>query len=835
MRKITFSIIIFILFVSLGIFGLQKDNIAVGASATIEFKDSPYMIFTVSLDKEKYVVGETATARIRVNADNFDYRGVVTIAGKQYTFFNKEQFYANQIWSYSTSVETTPGNYNADFAITKYTYILGIKFQNTKHASIPYEVYAVSKPPTASISADSTNIPYNTATTIRWSSTNATACSVFPNNWTGTSGAESTGNLTSSQSYFVGCCNATNDCVTDSVMVNVGAPPATPAAHIVLSPTAFTFTGISGGATPPGQTLNIKNTGGESVYWASATTRSWCHASSSGTLAAGAEQNITVSVDAPSNIGTFYCDINVFNYGADVPKETASVTYIVSAAFACSGPSGYTKCADEGGTCSFSGSANVAYGCNSSFYYKDATASIGCNSAAFGGDPLEGVLKACFYKSIVQPTPKYKCSGSSCVQDVNGTYTTSNCNNACVPTCTPSCGSWSSCSASCTQEHTCTRADCSTYVESQSCTGGACIPPPVCTSWNYCASENQFCSFAGTSQARYGVFGVYAYGTYTNGVWCNNATFGDPFPFFVKHCDYCAPPLTACNSGPSGYTKCADEGGTCSFSGSANVAYGCNSSFYYKDATTSIGCNSAAFGGDPLEGVLKACFYKTIVQPTCTPSCDNCSVSCGGGTQTCTRADCSTYSQSCNTQACLPGNFNLNLGGSVACNSVPLSWTSSSGADAYKILRGSPRVNISPYQPYTALNFTDTTVSQNATYPYQIEAYNASGTNRSNEISVTTPYCPPTVNLSANPASIYQGQSSTLIWSSAYSTSCTASGKWSGPKATNNSIGEVVIPSPPPSATYNLTCSGPGGSTMQSVTINISPLLLPNWREIIPR
>ncbi|MBI4919751.1 hypothetical protein HY838_00385 [Candidatus Azambacteria bacterium] len=180
-----------------------------------------------------------------------------------------------------------------------------------------------------------------------------------------------------------------------------------------------------------------------------------------------------------------------------------------------------------------------------------------------------------------------------------------------------------------------------------------------------------------------------------------------------------------------------------------------------------------------------------------------------------------------------PGNFSLGLGGSVACNTVPLSWSSSSNADGYRILRGAPRVDISPYQPYTALQFTDTTVSQNTTYPYQIEAYNLGGSNRSNTINVTTPYCPPTVSLLAAPSSIFEGQSSTLTWSSTNSTSCVASGAWSGSKPTSGS--ETVIPSPPPSATYTLTCSGPGGSVSNSVTIDIAPLALPNWREIIPR
>mgnify|MGYP001610693461 CR=1 FL=1 len=181
-----------------------------------------------------------------------------------------------------------------------------------------------------------------------------------------------------------------------------------------------------------------------------------------------------------------------------------------------------------------------------------------------------------------------------------------------------------------------------------------------------------------------------------------------------------------------------------------------------------------------------------------------------------------------------PGNFNLNLSGSVACNSVPLSWTSSGGATAYRILRGSPRVDISPYQPYTALNFLDTPVSQNTDYIYQIEAYKGALTTRSNAINVTTPYCAPTLDFSGFPTSIFQGQTTTLTWSSSYTTSCTASGNWSGAKALSGN--QVVVPLPPPSVTYNLQCSGPGGSTpVQGVTVNITELALPEFIEIIPR
>lgn len=181
-----------------------------------------------------------------------------------------------------------------------------------------------------------------------------------------------------------------------------------------------------------------------------------------------------------------------------------------------------------------------------------------------------------------------------------------------------------------------------------------------------------------------------------------------------------------------------------------------------------------------------------------------------------------------------PGDFTLSLGGSgtAACNSVPLSWTASPNATAYRILKGSPRVDISPYQPYTALNFNDTSATQNTSYIYQIEAYNSAGTKRSNALNVTTPYCPPVLNFFGNPTTIDDGQSSELRWSSSYASSCTASGAWSGSKAVDGR--ETVFPAPPPSVTYNMQCSGLGGTTpLQSVIIRI--IGLPGWREIIPR
>jgi len=94
-------------------------------------------------------------------------------------------------------------------------------------------------------------------------------------------------------------------------------------------------------------------------------------------------------------------DLGTFNNGftvSNIPPHGSRVFKIVSSGGGSGGPSGYTFCANENGTCSFSGgTASVAYGANGSFFYKSATGSIACNNATFG-DPLVGIGKACYYK-----------------------------------------------------------------------------------------------------------------------------------------------------------------------------------------------------------------------------------------------------------------------------------------------------------------------------------------------------------------------------------------------------------------------------------------------------
>lgn len=62
---------------------------------------------------------------------------------------------------------------------------------------------------------------------------------------------------------------------------------------------------------------------------------------------------------------------------------------------------------------------------------------------------------------------------------------------------------------------------------------------------------------------------------------------------------------------PSGYTKCADEGGTCSVSGSQSVAFGANGIYGYTTASSSTPCTVAALG-DPDFGAAKSCYTGPV-------------------------------------------------------------------------------------------------------------------------------------------------------------------------------------------------------------------------------
>ena len=81
---------------------------------------------------------------------------------------------------------------------------------------------------------------------------------------------------------------------------------------------------------------------------------------------------------------------------------------------------------------------------------------------------------------------------------------------------------------------------------------------------------------------------------------------------------------------------------------------------------------------------------------------------------------------------------------------------------------------------------------------------------------------PPTASLSAAHSLIQGGAATTLTWNSANATACTASGGWTGVRATSGSQSTGALTA---NATYSLTCSGPGGSSAAaSVTVDVTPV-----------
>jgi len=83
--------------------------------------------------------------------------------------------------------------------------------------------------------------------------------------------------------------------------------------------------------------------------------------------------------------------------------------------------------------------------------------------------------------------------------------------------------------------------------------------------------------------------------------------------------------------------------------------------------------------------------------------------------------------------------------------------------------------------------------------------------------STVTPL--PTVTLSASPSSVSSGESSTLTWGSTNADTCTATGAWSGDKASSGSANTGALNQ---TSIYTLTCSGSGGSASASATVAVA-------------
>jgi Glycosyl hydrolases family 18 len=128
--------------------------------------------------------------------------------------------------------------------------------------------------------------------------------------------------------------------------------------------------------------------------------------------------------------------------------------------------------------------------------------------------------------------------------------------------------------------------------------------PPGSNTWAACSAENGTCSFTGVMTVAYGANGGYAYATLGGGTACSNSVFGDPSSGNVKTCYVMGAPPSFTT-----WTDCSAENGSCSFSGTHEVAFGANGQYFYGSFNGGTGCSNAVFG-DPDNGVVKACYVQ---------------------------------------------------------------------------------------------------------------------------------------------------------------------------------------------------------------------------------
>jgi len=87
--------------------------------------------------------------------------------------------------------------------------------------------------------------------------------------------------------------------------------------------------------------------------------------------------------------------------------------------------------------------------------------------------------------------------------------------------------------------------------------------------------------------------------------------------------------------------------------------------------------------------------------------------------------------------------------------------------------------------------------------------------------SSTPPPPAPTVTLTADPISVISGAASLLTWSSTNAQACTASGGWSGSRATS---GTETVAGLLSTTTYILSCTGDGGTRQASAIVTVLPI-----------
>jgi len=117
-------------------------------------------------------------------------------------------------------------------------------------------------------------------------------------------------------------------------------------------------------------------------------------------------------------------------------------------------------------------------------------------------------------------------------------------------------------------------------------------------------------------------------------------------------------------------------------------------------------------------------------------------------------------------------------------------------------------------------------INQDTTYTLSCSGAGGS-VQRSVTVTATAPAPEPTVDLQAADLVVNDGGSTQLSWSSTDADGCSASGGWSGSRATSGS--ESVGPLSQQTS-FTLTCSGSGGNAVSMISVAVNGTVALSWQ-----
>lgn len=236
------------------------------------------------------------------------------------------------------------------------------------------------------------------------------------------------------------------------------------------------------------------------------------------------------------------------------------------------------------------------------------------------------------------------------------------------------------------------------------------------------------------------------------------------------------------------------------------IAYNGSSTLTWS-TTNATSCSASGAGSNQWNGSKDTAGSQVLASLTTTGTYTlSCSGTGGSATQSVTvtvqPAPLPTV-----TLTASPSTVAYNASSTLTWSSTNATACTASGATNNGAWTGSPATSGSLL--LTSLTSTGT---------YTLTCTGAGGSANQSATVTVTPAPVPAITFSANPSTVSYNGSSTLTWSATNTTLCTGSGAWSGNKATPGSLAVSGLTS---SMTYMLSCSGPGGSASQSVTITV--------------